>query len=125
MSQTADGAVVAMLQELDAGHHDAVVAAFDVDAQGIDELSRSWLRGIDQMRTYIDGIFEATSDVQSQLKDVHVTEIGDAALVTGILDQDYDLSGERQSISVPTTFALRRTDGVWRICLFHSVPVGD
>ncbi len=77
------------------------------------------------MRTYIDGVFEATSDVHSQFRDVHVTEIGDAALVTGVLDQEYDLSGERQSISVPTTFALRRTDDVWRICLFHSVPVAD
>ncbi len=41
MPQTADGAVVTMLRELDAGNRDAVIAAFDVDAQGIDELSRS------------------------------------------------------------------------------------
>ncbi len=30
---------------------------------------------------------------------------------------------DRQDISVPTTFALRRADDGWLICLFHSVPV--
>lgn len=125
MMTSPDQVVLAMLQSLDSGDHDAVVGSFDDDAQGIDELSRSWLRGADQMRSYIDGIFEATSDVHSRLADVHVVQIADAAFVTGLLEQDYVLDGVRQSISVPTPFGLRRTDGVWRICLFHSVPFGD
>lgn len=125
MSNTPDTAVISMLQSLDSGDRDAVVNSFDDDAQGIDELSRAWLRGADQMRAYIDGIFAATSNVRSRLVDVHVTEIGDAAFVTGILAQEYDLAGERQVISVPTTFGLRRTDGIWRVCLFHSVPLPE
>ncbi len=125
MTDTPDGAVIAMLQALDDSDHAAVIASFDADAQGIDELTRAWLRGSEQMRSYIDGILEATSDVESRLRDIAVTQIGDAAFVTGVLEQDYDLEGERQSVVAPTTFGLRRTDGVWRICLFHSVPIPD
>ena len=123
MSDTPRAAVENMLVSLDAGDQDAVKAAFTDDAQGIDEISCAWLRGRDQMNTYIDGVFAATSNVTSRITDVHVAELGDGALVTGILNQTYDLEGTRQEISVPTTFAVRREEAGWRICLFHSVPV--
>lgn len=123
MTDTPQAAVEAMLAGLDAGDQDAVKAAFSDDAQGIDEISCAWLRGRDQMNGYIDGIFAATSNVTSQITDVHVAELGDGALVTGILNQAYDLEGDRQEISVPTTFAVRRGEAGWQICLFHSVPV--
>ena len=125
MAEGPEGAVRAMYRALDDSDHDAVLASFDADVQGVDELSRAWLRGSDQIRSYIDGILEATSNVDSRLIDIHVTQIGDAAFVTGVLEQDYDLEGERQSVVAPTTFGLRRTDGLWRICLFHSVPIPD
>lgn len=123
MSDTPQAAVEAMLARLDAGDQDAVKAAFSDDAQGIDEISCKWLRGRDQMDDYVEAIFASTSNVTSKITDVHVTDLGDGALVTGILNQTYDLDGARQEISVPTTFAVRRGDDGWGICLFHSVPV--
>ncbi len=123
MPDSPQSALESMLAALDAGDRDTVAAAFSDDAQGIDEISCRWLRGRDQMNEYIDGIFDATANVTSAITDVHVADLGDGALVTGILNQSYDLDGDRQQISVPTTFALRRADDGWLICLFHSVPV--
>ena len=123
MPDSPQAAVESMLTALDAGDRDTVAAGFSDDAQGIDEISCRWLRGRDQMNEYIDGIFDATANVTSAITDVHVADLGEGALVTGILNQSYDLDGDRQQISVPTTFALRRAEDGWLICLFHSVPV--
>lgn len=61
----------------------------------------------------------------SHLSEVHETVIGDVAVVTGILRQDYTLRGAAQSVRMPATFVLRRAGGQWRVLLFHALPIPD
>jgi ketosteroid isomerase-like protein len=101
----------------------SAIALVTDDAQGIDEISRRWMRGIGEMTGYIREMLEVATDVHSEIGDVHETEWGDTGVVTFWLEQDYTLEGERSHISAPTTCVLRREQGEWKIALFHSIPL--
>jgi ketosteroid isomerase-like protein len=59
------------------------------------------------------------------MKDVHEVVWGDAGFLTFWLEQDYTLDGTRHHISAPTSVALRREGGHWKVVLFHSVPLPE
>jgi ketosteroid isomerase-like protein len=93
------------------------------DAQGIDEISRQWMRTGDEITAYIGKLKPMLSDVHSELSDVREVTWGDAGIVTCWLEQSYTVDGERAHVSAPTTFVFRREDGAWRIALLHSIPL--
>jgi ketosteroid isomerase-like protein len=95
------------------------------DSQGVDELSRRWLRGRDEMNRYIAGLFEMVDDVESEMRDVHEAIYGDVGVVTFWLEQDYALQGERQHVSAPTSVVLRREAEAWKLAVFHSIPLPE
>ena len=45
----------------------------------------------------------------------------DVGLVTFVLDQTYQMDGQQQTISAPTSVVLVRHDGDWKIALIHTV----
>jgi steroid delta-isomerase-like uncharacterized protein len=96
---------------------------FDPEPQGIDEISRTWLRGGARMADYVRQMAGAISDVRSELSDLHETLWGDTGMVTCWLEQDYTLEGERQHVSAPTSVVLRRHPDRWRVSLIHTVPL--
>lgn len=98
---------------------------FASDIQGIDEISKVWMRGLDKMEGYIRGLVTQVSDVRSELKDIHEVVWGDAGVLTFWLEQDYTLEGERHHISAPSTTVLRQEKGQWKIVLFHSAPLPE
>jgi uncharacterized protein (TIGR02246 family) len=95
------------------------------DSQGVDEISRRWLRGREDMNQYITRLVEMVDDVRSEMRDVHEAVHGDVGVVTFWLEQDYTLEGERQHVSAPTSVVLRREGGAWKLALFHSIPVPE
>ena len=116
--------VDALFRALDALDVDTIEAMFSSDPQGIDELSGGWRRGREAMRQYLAMLRESgIADVRSSVSDVHLTEWGDTALATLMLDQTYTMGGQAQSIHAPTTLVLRREEGAWRVALVHTVPV--
>lgn len=123
MSNTAQETIAQILQGIDTGDIDQVMAAYTEDAAGIDEISRGWMRGRDQIADYTANLLAELSDCTSQLTDVHEAVIGDMAVVTAVLTQNYVWSGEAQSVEMPATFVLRREDGEWRVMLFHALPI--
>jgi len=64
-------------------------------------------------------------NIRSTLSDLHVAKIGDVGIVTLVLDQEYDVGGQRTSIHAPTSIVVRRVDGDWRMVLLHSVPLAE
>ena len=96
---------------------------FDPQGQGIDEISRAWMRGEARMSDYFREMEGLLTDVRSELTDVQETLWGDTGLVTGWLEQDYTLRGEPQHVSAPTTVVLRRSPERWRVALIHTVPL--
>jgi uncharacterized protein (TIGR02246 family) len=116
--------VDALLTAFDALDFDAMRPLFAADVQGVDELSGGWRRGREGLDAYIASVAEAgVSDVRSTRSDEHVTEWGDTAVVTLVVDQTYMLGGERQSVHAPTSVVLRREDRAWRVVLVHAVPL--
>lgn len=93
------------------------------DVQGVDELSRRWMRGVGEVGEYLRRLPETVAELHSTIGDMHETMMGDAAIVTCWLDQDYRLDGAPPHVSGPATVALRREDGEWRITLFHFIPL--
>jgi ketosteroid isomerase-like protein len=102
---------------------EAIIGAGTEDIQGVDEISRRWMRGADELGAYIRHLMEMVEDVHTSISDVHETVLGEIGLVTCWMDQDYTLEGKRLHVSAPTTLALRREAGAWKILLFHSVPM--
>ncbi|MFI0433045.1 MAG: YybH family protein [Candidatus Nanopelagicales bacterium] len=125
MDSEAQQAIRQVLEGIDSGDATRVIDAYTEDAVGIDEVSRGWLRGRDQIASYTTALLGQLQSCSSELLDVHESVTGDIALVTAILRQEYTLGGEAQSVQMPATFVLRRDGGRWRVLLFHALPIPE
>jgi hypothetical protein len=112
-----------MFDAMDKADVEAGLALIGSDPQGIDEISRKWMRGGGELTDYVRRLMDMASDVHSEIHDVHEVDWGDIGIVTFWLEQDYTLEGDRAHISAPTTCVLRREGGEWKITLFHSIPL--
>jgi ketosteroid isomerase-like protein len=114
-----------LFDALDRKDFDRIVRLATDDVQGIDEISRGWLRGRAAMEAYFKSLGEHVSNIRSTLGDVHAVEVGDVGIITLVLDQEYEVGDQRASIHAPTSIVVRRVDGDWRIVLLHSVPLAE
>jgi ketosteroid isomerase-like protein len=113
------------LAALDSLDVDRLMATFTDDGQGVDELSRRWLRGRSEVDGYLRGMMGAVSDIRTELRDEEERIWGDTGILTCWLDQDYTLEGKQQHVSAPTTIVFRREGGTWKAALFHSIPLPE
>lgn len=115
-----------LFDAFDAQRFDDVKKMFAADAQGIDEISRAWIRGRDSIDGYFRQLAEhGVGDIQSRLTDMEARQWGDVGLVTCMADQSYTMDGERVSIHSPVSVLFRRTGDRWEIELVHAIPLGD
>jgi ketosteroid isomerase-like protein len=112
-----------LFDEVDNLNFNALRGYITTDAQGVDEISRRWLRGMDELAGYFEQIGPTLSELKSELTDFHEFAWGDAGLVTFWLEQSYVLNGQAHHVSAPTTLVLRREDGNWKVALIHTVPL--
>ena len=118
--------VVEFFGYLDTMNADGLLGALDDDVESVDEITRRWLRGREQVEGYLRQLIGgAVTDVTSKLNDIHERSFGDVGVVTGWLEQDYMLDGAPQHVSAPTTILLRRRGSDWKLALFHSIPVAE
>jgi len=110
---------------LDSMDVDRMMATATDDAQGVDEISRRWLRGRGEVDGYLRQLMGVVSDVRTQLRDGEERVWGDTGMLTCWLDQDYTMEGNAQHISAPTTIVFRREGGEWKLALFHSIPLPE
>jgi ketosteroid isomerase-like protein len=101
----------------------AMIGALAEDPQSIDEISRRWLRGTDEVGAYIRQMVKTVDDVHSSISDVRERVQGEIGLMTCWIEQDYTLEGKSVHVSAPTTLVFRREGGAWKVLLFHSVPL--
>ena len=125
MAGELEAIVLELFDALDRKDVPAMVQYVAEDAQGVDEISRRWMRGRGELETYIGGLATMVDDVRSELNDVRESAVGDTGVVTCWLEQDYTLDGEKHHVSAPTSIVLRRGRDGWEIVLFHSVPLPD
>jgi ketosteroid isomerase-like protein len=118
-------AVNRMFGALDAQDADAMVATMASEVQGVDEISRKWMRGPGEMEAYIRNVLTQVSDVSTNLKDVHESISEDVGILTCWIDQDYTFQGNKAHVSAPTTVLFRKEGGDWKMSLFHSVPMPE
>jgi ketosteroid isomerase-like protein len=114
-----------MFDALDKKDFDRIVRLATDDVQGVDELSRGWMRGRAAMETYFKTLGPQISNIRSTLSDLHAVQHGDVGLVTFVLDQGYDYGGQRTAIHAPSSIVALRADGGWRVALLHSVPLAE
>jgi|SRR5438067_7574611 len=107
------------------GDGDALAAAITSDAQGVDEISRRWLRGPDEVRAYARQLVSMVTGVKTVFSDGNETVDGDTGLLTCWMEQDYQIDGAAQHVSAPTTVMFKRESGVWKMNLFHSIPLAE
>ncbi len=96
---------------------------FAEDVQGVDEISRGWLRNSAAIDDYFAQLQAMeVSDVHSSLSDIAVRQWDDMALVTCIAEQSYRVGGKPVEITAPVSMLYRRTHDEWRVALVHAVP---
>jgi ketosteroid isomerase-like protein len=110
---------------LDALDVDALVSVLADDVEGVEEISRQWLRGHDAVAGYMRELATQVSDINTTLSDLNERIWGDVGVVTCWLDQTYTFAGEVVRISAPTTLLFRSEAGQWKLVLFHSVPLPE
>jgi ketosteroid isomerase-like protein len=118
-----EDAVRGLFEALDKNDLDAGTRMLANDTQGIDEISRRWMRGDDEVRAYVSDLMKRAKDVHSEINDLHEKVWGDVGVVTCWLEQDYTFDGQRVHVSAPTSLVLRREHNGWKIALFHSLPL--
>jgi ketosteroid isomerase-like protein len=114
-----------LLELLDEMNVEGLEAMLTDDAQGVDEISRGWRRGRAALNEYLSELEGAVVEVQSQISDLHAADWGDVGVVTFVLDQTYEIDGQKQSLSAPTSLVFRRQDDGWKVALIHSVPLPE
>jgi ketosteroid isomerase-like protein len=114
-----------LMAALDSKDVDRFVGSIGQDAQGVDEISRRWLRGEGELDSYLRQMLGAVSGLRSELQDAQERVWGDVGVLTCWLDQDYTFEGNAQHISAPTTIVFRREGGEWKVVLFHSIPLPE
>jgi len=114
-----------MFDALGRGDAEQLLGHFSQDPQGVDEISREWIRGREALERYLRGLLAQVKDVSSEIRDFHEVMLGDVGLATFWLEQDYTLGGESHHISAPSSAVLRRENGSWRIVTFHSIPLPE
>ena len=110
---------------LDRRDFDTLLLTVDRDAEGIDEITRKWLRGKRAFVEYVKRIGPEMKNIKSTLRDLHTRQVGGAGIATFFLHQSYTLSGRRQKLKAPTTMVFVRRAGDWKLSLFHSTPLAD
>lgn len=121
-----EGAVRKLLEHFDSLDQDAIAALMAEDVQGVDEISRGWLRGKSALSDYFGKLKEmAVTDIKTSVSGFHTTTWGDAGLVTLMADQTYSVAGEHQHVVAPMTVAFRREGVGWKIVLVHAVPLPE
>jgi len=114
-----------LFQLLDALDISGLTGVLVNDAQAVDELTGSWMRGREALEAHFARLPEMVADVRSELSDLSVSSWGDVGLVTLLLDQTYTANGAAQKISAPTSLIFRRQGETWKVALVHSVPIAD
>jgi ketosteroid isomerase-like protein len=125
MAGELESAANELFQALDARDAERLVENMDADAQSVDENSRRWLRGRDELEGYLRQMFGMVTDVHTTLREVTEHIWDDTGVLTCWLEQRYTLDGNEQQVSAPTTIIFRRTADAWKLALFHSVPLTD
>lgn len=123
MSMEIELVVRQLFERFDSLDFEAIRGQLTPDAQAVDEIARRWLRGSDDIAKYFVELGSALSEVRSDLKDFHAVALRDSALATLWLEQSYVLNGLAQHVSAPTTIALRREGGSWKVALIHTIPL--
>ena len=115
----------AFIEDLDSLDLEHMMRWVAQDAQSVDEVSRQWLRGNDEIRGYLAGVVAAVSDVHTEVEGAEERIWGDTGLLTCWLKQSYTMDGNPQQVSAPTTLVFRRESGEWKLALFHSIPLPE
>ena len=102
-----------------------ISAMLTVDAQGIDEISRRWMRGKAALDAYFAQLEGTVSEPKSQVRDLHATAWHEVGLVTFVLDQTYNMDGEEHRISAPTSIVFSKDNGGWKVAMIHTVPLPE
>jgi len=125
MSGELAGVASEFIAALDSLDVDRMTAQIAEGAQGIDELSRRWIRGDVEIDAYLRKLASSVSDLRTELGDVNENVWGETGVLTCWLEQRYTLEGQTQHVSAPTTLVFRREGGQWKLWLFHSVPLPE
>ncbi len=73
---------------------EAIIRAGTEDIQAVDEISRRWMRGIDELGADIRHVVNMVEDVHTSISNVKETLLGDIGILTCWIEQDYTLEGK-------------------------------
>jgi ketosteroid isomerase-like protein len=111
------------LRMFDAKDVTGILAGLADDAQGVDEITRGWLRDRAALEAYFRDNLPHISDLHSTITDMEVRTLGDLEVETCMMHQTGAFDGTAFEQDAPTTTIWRREGETWRLVLVHSIPL--
>lgn len=103
-----------------------IKALFSDDPQGVDEISRTWMRGKPALDSYFKELKEmGITNIRSSLRDFAVKHWDDVAVATCMVEQSFSAEGQKTKITAPVTVLYRRHGDSWKIELVHAVALPE
>jgi ketosteroid isomerase-like protein len=95
------------------------------DAQGVDEVTRRWVRDPAAIERYFHDLLPAISDMHSTVTDLESRSWGDLTVETSMVHQTAVFGGKSVDLDAPTTTIWRRQGDVWKLVLIHTVALSE
>jgi ketosteroid isomerase-like protein len=95
------------------------------DAQGVDEVTRGWVREPAAIEKYFHDLLPAISDMHSTVTDVEARSWGDVSVETSMIHQTATFGGKPVELDAPTTTIWRRQGDTWKLALIHTVALSE
>jgi hypothetical protein len=112
------------LRLFDAKDEDGLRAVVATDFQGVDEVTRKWVRDRPAMEAYLRDLLPRISELHSTITDLNVRTWGDVQVETCMMHQSGVLvDGTKIEADAPTTTIWRREGETWRLVLIHTVAL--
>jgi ketosteroid isomerase-like protein len=110
---------------VDAKDESGLRAMLADDVQGVDEVTRGWVREPAAIEAYFHDLLPAISDMHSTVTDLEARSWGDVAVETSMVHQTAVVGGKPIELDAPTTTIWRREGGTWKLALIHTVPLPE
>ena len=120
-----DGTLKEFFKALDRKDFATLLKMVDKSAEGIDEITKGWIRGKAAFEGYVKRVEPELRNVKSHLEDVHTRRVGGVGIATFILRQSYTLSGQRHDLKLASSMAFAKRGDNWKATLVHMTPLGD
>ena len=120
---TLEGMVREVMRLMDEGDADGMLACCALDVEIIDDISRTWLRGLDEVASYLRPLLADTQAIYTGLSDFSERTQSGFGVVTFWTVQTFMVDGRAHSVEGAGSASGRFLSGHWNLTHLQLSPI--